>query len=236
MLSMAGFFWIMVFLAGIIGALRGWAREWLVTSSVVLAFLIIWVVESYWPSVIVGANAQPGEAVVTPTPSGAGPAPELTPAPKPTLAPGVGPMATSPLEPLIPDEEEGNPWPSKEARNTFWFRTLTLLILAFFGYQTPRIPAVASRTAKGKGVVADFLLGFFFGMFNGYLIIGSLWYFLDQVNYPFHAIMAPPDKVQPLAAMVENYLRYMPPNFLLSTPGIFIAVIVAFVFVITVLV
>lgn len=216
MLSMVGFFWVMVFLAGIIGALRGWAREWLVTSSVVLAFLIIWVVESYAPSVVRNMGSSP--QAPTPLVLSATPAPE------------------TPLEPLIPPELRNKSW-TKEERNTFWFRTLTLLVLAFFGYQTPRIPAVASRTAKGKvGFVTDWMLGFIFGMFNGYLIVGSLWYFLHQVHYPFHKVMVPPDAVDSLAKMVESYIRYMPPNYLLSTPGLFIAVIIAFVFIITVLI
>ncbi len=235
MLSMVGFFWIMVILAGIIGALRGWAREWLVTSSVVLAFLIIWVVETYWPGLVRGTPPTSTAAVVTATPGAPTPTP-VPPTPTPTLAPGVTPTPVSALAPLIPDEEEQNPWPSKEARNTFWFRTLTLLVLTFFGYQTPRIPAVASRTARGKGAVADALLGLVFGMLNGYLVIGSIWYFLDHVHYPFHKVMAPPDAIPALAEMVSGYVRYMPPNYLLAPPGIFIAVIVAFVFVLTVLI
>lgn len=249
MLSMVGFFWIMVFLAGIIGALRGWAREWLVTSSVVLAFLIIWVMETYAPSVIRGVgSSQPTPALATPTtmvmPTPAGqaaavtPTPTFTPAPTPTptLTPTPTPTPPpSPLETLIPPEVKKKPW-TKEERNTFWFRTLTLLVLAFFGYQTPRIPAVASRTAKGKGVIADLMLGFVFGMLNGYLIVGSVWYFLDRVNYPFHTVMVPPDRIEALAKVVDGYIRYMPPNYLLSTPGLFVAVIIAFVFVITVLI
>lgn len=222
MLSMVGFFWIMVFLAGIIGALRGWAREWLVTSSVVLAFLIIWVMETYAPSVVRSVGSS------RPAPALATSAPMFTPAPLPT-------PPSSPLETLIPPEARRQPW-TKEERNTFWFRTLTLLVLAFFGYQTPRIPAVASRTARGKGVVADLMLGFVFGMLNGYLIVGSIWYFLDQVRYPFRTVMVPPDQIEPLAKLVDAYIRYMPPSYLLSTPGLFVAVIIAFVLVLTVLI
>ena len=47
MLSMTAFFWIMVLLFAFIGVIRGWAKELLVSFSVVLAFFIIAVLDNY---------------------------------------------------------------------------------------------------------------------------------------------------------------------------------------------
>ncbi len=214
---MIGFFWIMIVFFGIIGSIRGWAREWLVLSSAILAFLFIWVVEFYTPFLKTEPVAQqPIQAAVTPTPVG--------------TSPGTG-MASSPLEPLLVGVQRQ---PPLQEQRKFWFRTISLLVLVFFGYQTPRVPVVASKTAKGKGMITDALLGFFIGALNGYLIVGSLWYFVHQIHYPFHSIMAPPDAIQPLAQLTEAYIRFMPPRFLLSVPSLFVAVIVAFVFILVV--
>ena len=218
MLSMIGFFWIMVIFFGIIGSIRGWAREWLVLSAAILAFLFIWVVETYTPFLKSEPVAQQTtNAAPTPTP--------LAPPPQ------SGGTSSSPLEPLLTGVRLK---PPLQAQRVFWFRTASLLILVFFGYQTPRVPVIASKTAKGKGMITDALLGFFIGALNGYLIVGSLWYFVHQIHYPFHSIMAPPDAVPPLAQLTETYIRFMPPRFLLSVPSLFVAVIVAFVFILVV--
>ncbi len=101
--------------------------------------------------------------------------------------------------------------------------------LAFFGYQTPNLP----RFAGGKFArerLQDWMLGFILGMLNGYLLLGSLWFFMDQAGYPFPQISRPPDGARAL-----TYLAYLPPK-LLGIPYIYFAVGAAFVFVIIVFV
>ncbi len=49
MMSLTFVFWMFVFLFAIVGAMRGWAKEVLVTFSVILAIFIITVLESYAP-------------------------------------------------------------------------------------------------------------------------------------------------------------------------------------------
>lgn len=51
MISLEGFFWIFVILFGIVGGLRGWSKEILVTFSMVLALFVQIVVETYVPGV-----------------------------------------------------------------------------------------------------------------------------------------------------------------------------------------
>jgi hypothetical protein len=47
MISILSAFWMFVILFGLIGAMRGWAKELLVVFSVVLALFLIYVLESY---------------------------------------------------------------------------------------------------------------------------------------------------------------------------------------------
>ncbi len=209
MLSMVGAFWLLVFLLAVIGAVRGWAREWLVASSVILAFLIIWIVETYTPWVgPAQGHSQP-------------------PASPHAVAGQHEPI----LEPLIPPDAKQ---PTTEERRTFWFRVVILGLLTFFGYQTPRVSLISSKTSKIRGVVTDSLLGAITGALNGYLIFGSLWYFLDEIHYPFYSIMVPPEVVPKLADVVAGYMHYMPPHFLFSEATLLIAVAVAFIFIIVV--
>lgn len=51
MLSLAAIFWMFVILFGIIGAMRGWAKELLVTFAAILALFLLNVLESYVPFV-----------------------------------------------------------------------------------------------------------------------------------------------------------------------------------------
>jgi hypothetical protein len=109
----------------------------------------------------------------------------------------------------------------------FALRTGLLLILVFFGYQSPNIPAFGSgKFAREK--LQDFLLGVALGLINGYFIAGSVWFYMHQANYPLAYVQPLPD---PLAT--ANYMKYMPP-VLLGIPKIYFAIIAAFVFVIIV--
>jgi len=109
----------------------------------------------------------------------------------------------------------------------FGLRAGLLLTLAYFGYQTPNLPAFAGgKFAREK--LQDFMLGVALGLVNGYFIAGSVWYFMHQANYPLTYVTPPTDAVQ-----AANYMKYMPP-VLLGIPNIYFAIIAAFVFVIIV--
>jgi hypothetical protein len=109
----------------------------------------------------------------------------------------------------------------------FALRAGLLLTLAFFGYQSPNLPAFSGgKFAREK--LQDFLLGVALGVINGYFIAGSVWYYMHQANYPLPYVQALPDPV-----VTANYMKYMPPA-LLGIPNIYFAIIAAFVFVIIV--
>jgi lysylphosphatidylglycerol synthetase-like protein (DUF2156 family) len=184
MVSLIVVFFMFVILFAVIGAMRGWAQEVLVTFSVVLAFFLIAVLEEFILDEVASGIIADG-----------------------TLS-------------------------------QFWLRTLILLILVFFGYQTPRISKFSGSVRKEK--ISDSFLGVFLGGINGYLIAGTLWYYMYKAGYPFKYFINPEELVQyniemsPSVDMAINFVKNLPPEWLGSAPGIYIAVGLAFLFVLVV--
>lgn len=178
MISLNVLLFIFIALFAIIGAMRGWAKELLVTFSVILAMFCIIVLETFVPFF------------------------------KDTISTGT-------------------------PQTIFWLRTGLLTLLVFAGYQTPRIPRLAETGRFIRNMLQDGLLGGFLGAFNGYLIFGTIWYYLDVAAYPFKFVSAP-DIATQAGEAASRLLAVLPPQWLMSTPAIYFAVAVAFVFVILV--
>jgi len=172
--SLIVFFWMYVVLFAIIGGMRGWAKELLVTFSVILALTFTTLLASYIPFVR---------------------------------------DVLSKDSPAI----------------FFWVRALILGLLVFFGYQTPNLPRFAAKVTRER--IQDIILGVVIGALNGYLIVGTLWFYMADANYPFPGVVSPPP--DSIAHAVDTMLHYMPPK-LLGIPGIYFAVVIAFIFVIVV--
>lgn len=172
MMTLPFAFWMLVIIFAIIGAMRGWARELLVTFSVILSIFLLNVLGTYVP---------PLRAFLALTADNA---------------------------------------------TAFWIRSILVILMVFFGYQTPNLPRIAgARFARER--LSDVLLGFFLGALNGYLIVGTLWFFLDAANYvPLKNYISAPPKDLVL-------LHYLPPVFL-GIPMIYFAVALAFIFVLVV--
>jgi hypothetical protein len=114
----------------------------------------------------------------------------------------------------------------------FWVRMLLVTLLVFFGYQTPNIRAIAgARFARER--LQDVLLGLIIGALNGYLVVGSLWYFMDEAGYPFAPFFTAPNLSDPMGQAAEALISRLPPVFL-QPPWIYFAVAVAFLFVVVV--
>ncbi len=174
MMSLVYVFWMYVLLFAIIGMLRGWAKELLVSFSVILALALIHLLRRYIPIVA-----------------------ELP----------------------------------EESTELFWIETLILVALVYFGYQTVAlVPHLQSKANRER--LQDALFGAILGGINGYLIAGTVIFYIAQTNYTVfpNIVMAPTDQN---AQAVQNLLAYMPPH-LLGEPGIYFAVILAFIFVIVV--
>ncbi len=174
MMSIVYLFWMFVIIFGLIGWMRGWAKELLVSFSVILALALNHVLRRYIP------------------------------------------IAQSLAETDV---------------SLFWMRTIILLVLVYFGYQTViSIPHLASKAARER--LQDTLFGAILGAINGYLVVGTILFYMYVADFPFEKVVSKPtDPV--LMQTVNQMMLYMPPQ-LLGEPGIYFAIIIAFVFVLVV--
>jgi len=189
MIPLSTVFWGLVVFFGLIGALRGWAKEVLVSFSVLLALFIQQVFGQY----IFSDMAQEAYLPV-----------------------------------LLSVSEVASP----EAYNTtqFYLCVALLFLLAFFGYASPALAQqIGAKVAREK--LQEGLLGFFLGLLNGYLIVGMLWFYVDQVGYSVWGIQEP----QPDTASLAIAANYLLPDWL-TVPVLYVSVAMAFVFVLIVFV
>lgn len=78
------------------------------------------------------------------------------------------------------------------AKSLFYLQSLVMIIVTFFAYQTP--PEKFENIARSRGGRDPFqtrLLGTITGAFNGYLVLGSMWYFMHVKNYPLESVSPP---------------------------------------------
>ena len=69
------------------------------------------------------------------------------------------------------------------------------------------------------------------GGLNGYLIAGTILFYIHEANYPFpDVISAPADDI---LVSIQAMMNWMPPH-VLGEPGIYFAVLLCFIFVIVV--
>ena len=176
MVSLTVVFGMYMLLFGVIGAMRGWAKELLVTSAVVLGLFLNAILETYIQPYRTALAAQPGTT-------------------------------------------------------QFMVRAVLLVMLAFFGYQTPNIRALQAKLARER--LEELLLGLLMGLLNGYLLIGSIWFYLHRVGYEITTLVQAP--TGEVAEQIADLMTYMPPQ-ILDIPNVFFAVGVVFVFIIVVFV
>jgi hypothetical protein len=198
MISILSAFWLFVIIFGLIGAMRGWAKELLVIFSVVLALFLIYVLESFTPYLV------PFEEVLGTVEN---------------YLPGTG-FGALPL----PVQDE--------LKIQFWSRAIIIMILAFFGYQTPRLAVIRDKARRER--IQDVLLGIVLGLGSGFFIMGSLWFYMAAAEYPFSPQILPPQAGTELGDAAISILKYFPPVFASNQIGLFFAVVVAFMFVLVV--
>jgi glucan phosphoethanolaminetransferase (alkaline phosphatase superfamily) len=184
MVSLIVIFYIFTVLYSIIGGMRGWAKEMLVSFSLILALFLIFIFQEYAPIIV-------------------------------------------PFDQLPVDTNDA----SKFYIQQFWIRAVIVGLLVFFGYQTPNISKFAPSVRREK--IQDFLLGLVLGAVNGFLIVGTLWSYMHSAGYPFAAISAPEvstDAGNAALALISKF----PPVWLGTSPWIYVAVGIAFLFVMVV--
>lgn len=214
MISLTVMFYLLIFIFAIIGGMRGWAKELLVSFSVVLALFIIFMLMEFAPKYIKpfhSLDTQYGHVYL----SEEGVVEEVTP-----------PNQVVEFDDLHNDEERS------DFIIQFWFRVFVVSGLVFFGYQTPSIARIAATARKEK--IQDFLLGLVLGAFNGYLIVGTLWSYMHSAHYPFAPYIISPNEADPLLDAATRLIRILPPIWLGVSPWVYAAVVLAFVFVLVV--
>lgn len=125
--------------------------------------------------------------------------------------------------PLVRDLEDAS-------SSVFWIRTIILLALVYFGYQTVAIARFASKAARER--LQDSLFGAVLGGINGYFVAGTVLFYNHVAGYPYKNIISPATDLAVIQA-VDLMMKYMPPR-LLGEPGIYFAVIIVLIFIIVV--
>jgi len=139
---------ILVF--GLMGALRGWAKEILVLFSAIVALSMRLIFSKYVPFIKDVLNRPPMEQ--------------------------------------------------------FYIYTGLLIFMTIAGYAGPVVSArLAGKAAREK--LQDILLGAIIGAVNGYMIVGTIWYFLHRAGYGVWGIQPPP--AGSAAELVVEYLPLM---------------------------
>ncbi len=111
----------------------------------------------------------------------------------------------------------------------FFLYTGILVVITFFAYQTPTnlISRRQQAALDQRQGLQERLLGFVLGGVNGYLIFGTIWYYLDRTGYPFAPFIFAPSPDSASAAMVQS----LPLIFLVQGNLLTILVVVLFLFV-----
>jgi uncharacterized membrane protein required for colicin V production len=195
MLSLPAAFWIMVLIFAFVGMMRGWTKEVVVTSALILGLFTI----NQFFSALFNFIGWGGNIAASPD----------------------------------------------MRRWQFFVMSSFLLVLGFFGYQGPTLARSRADRLTRRDNLQDKSLGFLVGMANGWLLIGSIWAFLEnqlvsasnwvrfsaEIPYPFD----PTKIVRPapdLAPIIEN----LPIPVLTQSPFILpLLLVLVFLFVLVVL-
>ncbi|MBI3153762.1 MAG: hypothetical protein HYZ21_16650 [Chloroflexi bacterium] len=128
------------------------------------------------------------------------------------------------LIPIVGRLEDGN-------TSLFWIRLVITATMAYFGYQA--VVSIQHLSFKSnRERLQDSLFGASLGAINGYLLMGSIWYYLHVMGYTDLGFLPPTlgTLAGDASLLVINYL----PPYLFSGVGLFLAVILVIVFVLVV--
>ncbi len=112
----------------------------------------------------------------------------------------------------------------------FYIYSGLIILMAIGGYAGPAVSHKLAH-ASARDTLQDMLLGYIIGAVNGFLIVGSIWYFLDAAGYELLGVYPP--AANSLAAILASH--YLPPVWL-SDAVLLTGFAFASVFVIVVLV
>lgn len=114
---------------------------------------------------------------------------------------------------------------SMSGTNALILNLVIIFICGVLGYQTPAIHRFSESGRFERTAPIDTVMGFLVGTFNGYLLIGSAWFFIAKAGYPFNWITAP-DAATESGKQAINLLQFMLPDRL-NGPWMYVAIVVA---------
>lgn len=120
-----------------------------------------------------------------------------------------------------------DPLTNGEQTSKFYLEAVILLTLAFFGYETSPERFIRSKKTVVREGVQEGILGALVGALNGYLLIGSLWWYMDNLEYPLSPHVTP---VAPGSASA-NMVDALPLSWMLSGDGGILALVVIALFI-----
>jgi hypothetical protein len=178
MIAMVSVFWVMLILFAIIGMLRGWAKEIVATAGIVLALFALnqFGAALFSDSPVNFASSEDADDLINPD--------------------------------TLTDEDIA------QHANEFMVRMVFFLGVTFFAYQTPAAAALwSSRQGGGESgrrfeLISEGLqqriLGFIIGFVNGWLVVGAVWNYAEELYYPFGRYVIRPEQLELVNVLGES--------------------------------
>ena len=231
MISLVSIFWVMILFFALIGLLRGWTREAIATSGLVLSLFALNLASS--TNLIRLVVADPTNFQVLGNPQlveafnrSGDPSFVADPAIAAQLAadPNIGATITG-------------------LKREFYVLLLIHLGITFFSYQGPTIAGrVLADRLRIRDSIQDKMLGAIIGAINGYLIIGTLWNFLEYrvtiadmprltqgFNYAFYPYISRPANALTMTVLEQLPLALLGPILPFLVVGVFLFVIIVMI-------
>jgi uncharacterized membrane protein required for colicin V production len=117
----------------------------------------------------------------------------------------------------------------------FWMRIILFLFLIIIGYQIPNIPQAATGSRFLKIGPQDGILGSLMGALNGFLLFGTIWFYIDKAGYPPFLPVIAPDLNTEIGKIAQYYIGILPPLWL-GAPYVYFVVAASLAFILIVFV
>lgn len=111
---------------------------------------------------------------------------------------------------------------------SFFVQAAIFSVIAYIAYQARGI--VPER--RGSETLQSGVLGGLFGFFNGYLIAGSLWYFMDINGYPLTPYVTAPSINSPSAQSLSSMPIVMLSGGVSGTGDILTVIVIVLIFIV----
>jgi len=220
MISLKFVFWMLVGFTALIGLLRGAMKELLVLFAAIAALMFILVTNKF-------ATFNSFDDIRTqPTPVQVQPGDTCESIAQANNVPLDDFLKVNNLPLIQCNLTPGQPVNIPDDTFQFYYYTFIILISAFAGYETPRIKFFQAGSRRENVLHAIF--GGIVGGVNGYMIFGSILYYLRESGYEyFYPLLSAPTPDSTIASVAAFTLPDLPPEiFLFQDPMIYVAILI----------